>query len=113
MKGKDKKTKKITEVMKTAEQGKGKEKYVLRLYIAGTTPRSIRAVSRIRQICHQYLDSRHELEVIDTYQNPQSLVENKIIALPTLVKEVPPPLRRIVGDMSDTEKVLCALDIGQ
>ena len=111
MKEKESKKKNIIEALGMAQQREGKGKYILRLYIAGTTPKSMRAVHNLRQICSKHLEGRHDLEVIDTYQNPQTVIDNKIIAIPTLIKELPPPLCRLVGDLSDTKKVLSALDI--
>ena len=88
-----------------------KEKYVLRLFITGMTPNSKRAVENIKTICEEYLQGRYELQVVDIYQQP-SLAENEqIIAAPTLIKMLPPPLKRLIGDMSNTEKVLQGLNI--
>ena len=89
---------------------KNKE-YVLRLYIAGATPRSIRAVANIREICHASLRDRYQLEVIDIYQQPALAKGEQVIAAPTLVKKLPPPLRRFIGDLSDTERILVGLDL--
>jgi circadian clock protein KaiB len=85
--------------------------YVLRLYIAGTTPRSTRAVMNIKEICENALASRYNLEVIDIYQQPSLAKECQIIAAPTLIKELPLPLRKFIGDMSNTEKILVGLDV--
>jgi circadian clock protein KaiB len=85
--------------------------YVLRLYIAGTTPRSTRAVMNIKEICENALSSRYELEVIDIYQQPGMAKAQQIIAAPTLIKELPLPLRKFIGDMSNTEKILVGLDV--
>jgi circadian clock protein KaiB len=87
------------------------EKYVLRLYIAGTTPRSTRAVANIREICERNLGGRYDLEVIDIYQNPSLAKGEQIVAAPTLVKKLPLPLRRFIGDLSDTERVLVGMDL--
>ena len=87
------------------------EKYVLRLYIAGTTPRSARAVANIREICEAKLENRYELEVIDLYQQPILAKGEQIIAAPTLIKKLPAPLRKFIGDMSDTERILVGLDL--
>lgn len=84
--------------------------YVLRLYVTGNTPSSARAVANIKKICEERLRGCYELEVIDIYQQPELAKEGQIIAVPTLVKKQPPPLRRIIGDMSDTERVLGGLD---
>ena len=85
--------------------------YCLRLYIAGTTIHSIHAIENIKRICEEYLQGRYELEVIDIYQQPQLGKQEYILAVPTLIKRLPPPLQRIIGDMSKTEKVLVGLDI--
>ena len=87
------------------------EKYVLRLYIAGGTPRSTRAVANIREICEHNLNGQYDLEVIDIYQNPTLAKGEQIIAAPTLVKLLPYPLRRFIGDLSDTERVLVGMDL--
>lgn len=98
---------KIEKAAKIAE----KEKYVLRLYVTGTTPHSVKAISNIKDLCEQYLKGRYELEVIDLYQQPDLAQGEQIIAAPTLIKKLPLPLRRIIGDMSGTEKVLVGLDL--
>ncbi|WP_283743868.1 circadian clock KaiB family protein [Sideroxydans sp. CL21] len=85
--------------------------YVLRLYVAGKSPKSVNAIANIKKICEQNLQGRYELEVIDLYQQPQLAQGEQIIALPTLIRELPLPLRRIIGDMSNTERVLVGLDI--
>ena len=86
-------------------------RYVLRLYVTGLTARSVRAVSNLRAICDDYLDGQYDLEVIDIYQQPVLAKGEQIIAAPTLVKELPLPMRRIIGDMSDRERVLLGLDL--
>ncbi|HSM83550.1 MAG TPA: circadian clock KaiB family protein [Nodosilinea sp.] len=85
--------------------------YCLRLFVAGATPRSIQALERLKLLCETHLQGRYELEVIDVYQSPSALGADNIVAIPTLVKQLPLPLRRIVGDLSDTEKVLKGLDL--
>lgn len=85
--------------------------YVLQLYIAGASPRCIRAISNIRAICEQYLDGRYDLEVVDISQHPALAEAEQIIAAPTLVKKLPLPLRRFIGDMSATERILLGLDL--
>jgi len=89
---------------------KNKE-YVLRLYVAGTTSKSIRAVANIKEICESSLKNRYDLEVIDIYQQPVLVKGEQIIAAPTLVKKLPLPLRKFIGDMSDTERILVGLDL--
>ena len=92
------------------QKPKSKE-YVLRLYIAGTTSKSIRAVANIKEICENSLKNRYDLEVIDIYQQPVLAKGEQIIAAPTLVKQLPLPLRKFIGDMSDTERILVGLDL--
>ena len=85
--------------------------YVLRLYVTGQTPRSVLAIENIRRICAEYLSQPYTLEVIDIYQHPEACQEQQIIAAPTLIKFLPHPLRRIIGDLSNTEKVRIGLDL--
>lgn len=85
--------------------------YVLRLYVTGKTPNSLRAITNLKELCDQYLPSRYDLQVIDIYQQPELAEEDQILATPTLVKELPPPLRRLIGDLSDRERVLVKLDL--
>jgi circadian clock protein KaiB len=89
---------------------KNKE-YVLRLYIAGTSSKSMRAVANIKEICESSLKNRYDLEVIDIYQQPVLTKGEQIIAAPTLVRKLPLPLRKFIGDMSDTERILVGLDL--
>ena len=86
------------------------EKYILRLYVTGITPRSTKAIVNVKKICEEYLKGRYELEVIDIYQQPKLAKGEQIIAAPTLIKKLPLPLRRLIGDMSDTEKFLVGID---
>jgi len=92
-------------------EGSGEEMHLLKLYVAGLSPRSERAITNIKRICDSRLKGRYELQVIDLYQNPTLAKGEQIIAAPTLVKKLPLPLRKIIGDMSDEEKVLVGLDI--
>ena len=85
--------------------------FVLRLYVTGMTPRSTRAISAVRAICEEFLPGRYELEIIDVYQQPTLAKGEQIIAAPTLVKRLPEPLRRIIGDMSSTDRLLVGLDL--
>lgn len=87
------------------------EHYVLRLYVTGMTARSTQAFASIKALCEERLQGRYELEVIDIYQHPQLAVDEQIIAVPTLVKLLPAPLRRLVGDLSNEERVLLGLDL--
>lgn len=89
----------------------GTDQYVLRLYVAGCSPRSQTAIRNIRGICDQYLQGRCELEIIDIYQEPGSLPEDLVLAAPTLIRQLPLPLRRIIGDLSEREKVLVGLEL--
>lgn len=86
-------------------------KYLLKLYITGKTPRSERAVHNLRKICDDEMSGHYEIMVIDVLERPQLAEDEKILATPTLVKELPPPLRRIIGDLSDKDKVLLGLDL--
>jgi len=96
--------------MKTKPAAPG-QKYLLRLYVTGSTRKSLRAIANIKKICEEHLKGRYHLEVIDLYQQPSLAKGEQIIAVPTLVKKLPPPLRRIIGDMSSTERVLVGLDL--
>ena len=87
------------------------EHYVLHLYVAGATARSARAIAAIRQICEENLQGNYELDVVDIYQRPVLAAGEQIIAAPTLVRQLPLPLRRLIGDMSDLDRVLVGLDI--
>ena len=87
------------------------DKFLLKLYITGQTPKSERALANMRHICEQELKGQYELVVIDVLERPQLAEDEKILATPTLTKELPPPLSRVIGDLSDTEKVLVGLDI--
>lgn len=85
-------------------------KYILRLYVSGSSARSLRAVSNLKKICDEHLPD-YDLEVIDIYENPSAAREEQIVAAPTLVKKLPEPLRKFVGDLSNTQKILVGLDI--
>ncbi|MGH7971856.1 MAG: circadian clock KaiB family protein, partial [Limisphaerales bacterium] len=82
-----------------------------RLYVTGATPRSTRAVTNLRRLCEEHLPGRYELEVIDIYQQPGLAAKGQIIAAPTLVKQLPLPLRKFIGDMSDTQSLLTGLEV--
>ena len=86
-------------------------RYILRLYVAGQSPKSIAAVTNIKQICEANLQGHYELEVVDLYQQPQLAQGEQIIALPTLIRKLPLPLHRIIGDMSNTDRVLVGLGL--
>lgn len=87
------------------------ERYVLRLYVTGMTPRSTQAVVALNAICKEHLEGRYDLEVIDIYQHPKLARDEQIVALPMLVKKLPLPLRRLIGNLSDEERVLLGLDL--
>jgi circadian clock protein KaiB len=86
-------------------------RYLLRLYITGASNRSAIAIENLKRICEEYLQGRYELEVIDLFQHPVLAKDEQIIAAPTLIKKLPLPFRRIIGDMSDKDKVLAGLDL--
>lgn len=86
-------------------------KFILRLYVTGNTPRAERAIMNLRRICEEELAGKYEMVVIDVLTRPQLAEDERILATPTLVKQLPPPLRRVIGDLSDSEKVLLGLDI--
>jgi len=103
------KSKKLEKNRKTSQ----KKSYVLILYIAGVTPRSTNAIINIKKICEKYLKGRYELEVIDIYKQPVLAKGEQVLAVPTLIKKLPLPLRKFIGDMSDTERILVGLDLKQ
>lgn len=86
-------------------------KYLLTLFITGHTARSERAIANLRRICDEELSEAYELHIVDILEEPQRAEAERILATPTLIKALPPPLRRIIGDLSDTEKVLLGLDL--
>lgn len=100
-----------TEAFEIAVQGTTEDNYVLRLYVSGITPNSQRAIENVRKICEEHLAGHYQLEIIDIYQQPIFAKEGQIVAAPTLVKELPLPLRKFIGDMSQTERILVGLDI--
>ena len=87
------------------------DKFKLRLYITGKTPKSERAIANLKQICEKELEGLYELSIIDVLENPQLAENEKILATPTLIKDLPPPLKRIIGDLSNSDKVLLGLDL--
>jgi circadian clock protein KaiB len=89
----------------------GKITFVFRLYVTGATPRSLRAIENARKLCETYLKDRYELSIIDILQQPALLKEDQILATPTLIRKLPPPVRKLIGDLSAVEKILVALDI--
>ncbi len=103
--------KNVSEDFERALAREGEKKYLLRLYVSGATPKSAKAISNIKKICEAKLKGRYELEVIDAFQKPWMAKQDQVVAMPTLIKELPPPLRRVIGDLSDNEKVLVGLDL--
>jgi circadian clock protein KaiB len=102
------KTKALSNVSKA---GVGVSRHLLRLYVTGTSPGSTRAIQQVRRVCDEHLDGRYDLEVIDIYQLPSLAKDDQIIATPTLIKVLPAPLRRLIGDLSDINRVLFGMDI--
>lgn len=106
--------KKLQDQYKAFEKAVNREdrqKYVLTLYVAGISPRSEQAIRSVKELCEQHLKDRYELQIVDIYQHPESLKEAQIIAAPTLVKKLPLPLRRLIGNMTDKERLILALDL--
>lgn len=85
--------------------------YILTLYVTGRTARAEVAIENLKRICEEQLDGQYELSIIDVLEQPQLAEDEKILATPTLIKQLPPPLRRVIGDLSDTEKVLLGLNV--
>lgn len=88
-----------------------KDKWALRLYVAGKTPKALTAFTNLKKICEEQLNGKYSIEVIDLLENPQLGAADQILALPTLVRKLPVPVRKIIGDLSDTERVLVGLDL--
>lgn len=86
-------------------------RYVLKLFVTGMTPKSKRSIKKIKEICEIYLKDRYELEIVDLYQNPEKAREAQVIAAPTLIKKLPLPLRKIIGDLTNEEKVIVGLNL--
>jgi circadian clock protein KaiB len=100
-----------TAELEEAVKQSGERKYLLRLYITGATPRSTRAIQNVKRICEENLKGRYILEVVDIYQQPEKAKSDDILAAPTLIKQLPSPLRKLIGDMANTERVLVGLDL--
>ena len=103
---------------KTPTKGRKKEKedqpgdvWILRLYVAGQTPNSVAAFANLKKICADHLDCQYRIEVIDLLKNPQLARDHQIVAVPTLIRKLPTPVKKIIGNLSDTEKVLVGLDL--
>ncbi len=99
------------EALTRAAKARGKRKYVLRLFVAGVTPRSQQAIQTVKEVCNQHLEGRYELEIVDIYQQPEAVRQEQVIVAPTLVKKLPAPLRKLIGDMANREKLLLGLDV--
>jgi circadian clock protein KaiB len=96
------------------KEGKGEmssEKWLLRLYTAGQTPKSLAALDNLKRLCEEHLAGRYRIEVVDLLKNPRLAKDDQIVAIPTLVRQLPPPLRKIIGDLSDTERALVGLQL--
>ncbi|MCL1471749.1 circadian clock KaiB family protein [Argonema antarcticum] len=89
------------------------EKWELRLYVAGQTPKSVRAFANLKKLCEEYLPTQYQIEVIDLLHNPELAKQDQILAIPTLVRKLPIPIRQIIGDLSNQEKVLLGLEIAK
>jgi circadian clock protein KaiB len=100
-----------TDAFETALKQAEDDSFVLRLYVSGMTPNSLKAIENVRKLCAEHLEGRYQLEIVDIYQQPIFAKEGQIVAAPTLVKELPPPLRKFIGDMSRTERLLMGLDV--
>jgi circadian clock protein KaiB len=111
MPGKNGTPKGSTEAMEKALDRQAKEKYVLKLYITGMTARSQEALRNIKKIMHENFGDNYELEVIDIYQQPTLAKDDQIIAVPTLIKKLPAPLRRLIGDLSQEDRIILGLDL--
>jgi circadian clock protein KaiB len=94
-----------------AKKKPGDKKYDLRLYVAGQTPRSLQALSNLKRICEEHLAGNYRVEIIDLLEHPQLAAGDQILAIPTLVRAIPKPARKIIGDLSNTERVLVGLDV--
>lgn len=97
--------------MATKKNKKAGDQWNLRLYVAGTTPRSAAAISNLRKFCEEHLAGRYTIEVIDLLENPKLARSDQIVAIPTLVRKLPTPMRKIIGDLSNRERVLVAFDL--
>jgi len=93
------------------ESGDPGETWILRLYVAGQTPNSLTAFENLKKICHEHLEGRYTIEVIDLVRNPQLAKGDQILAVPTLIRKLPAPVKKIIGNLSNTEKVLVGLDV--
>lgn len=97
--------------MKAEQESERSDMYELRLYVAGQTPKSVTAFSNLKKLCEEHLEGKYRIEVIDLLKNPQLAKGDQIFAIPTLVRRLPQPLKKIIGDLSNTERVLVGLDL--
>lgn len=101
----------MTDRLSDTANTKGAEIWQLRLYVAGQTPKSLVAFANLKKICEEYLHGQYSIEIIDLSKQPHLAIEDSIVALPTLVRKLPEPIKKIIGDLSNTEKVLIGLQI--
>ena len=106
-----KRVKMSTEEFEKTLEMRDREKYILRLYVTGMTPKSTKAIDNVQKLCEKYLEGFYDLKIIDIYQQPKLAKDEQIIATPTLIKQHPLPIRRLIGDMSDTERFLVGIDL--
>jgi circadian clock protein KaiB len=97
--------------MKTGQESENPDMWELRLYVAGQTPKSMTAFANLKKLCEEHLEGKYKIEVIDLLKNPQLAKGDQIFAIPTLVRKLPQPLKRVIGDLSNTERVLVGLDL--
>ena len=100
-----------TDAFEKALKSQHEKKYILRLFVSGMTPSSLKAIKNLKKMCLEHLDGQFELEVIDIYQQPEFIKSEQIIAVPTLIKKLPLPLKKFIGDLSDRENILLGLNI--
>jgi circadian clock protein KaiB len=99
------------QAVKSIKEAEAQEPWVLRLYVAGQTPKSVTAFANLKKICAEHLQNKYRIELIDLMENPQLARGDQILAIPTLVRNLPTPMRKIIGDLSNTERVLVGLDL--
>lgn len=97
--------------MKEGQESENPDMWELRLYVAGQTPKSMTAFANLKKLCEEHLEGKYKIEVIDLLKNPQLAKGDQIFAIPTLVRKLPQPLKRVIGDLSNTERVLVGLDL--
>jgi circadian clock protein KaiB len=101
----------VEKAKRTGRSGRPQKAYQLRLYVAGQTPKSLAAFANLKKICEEHLPGQYEIEVIDLLKKPQLASGDQILAIPTLVRKLPKPIKKIIGDLSNTERVLVGLDL--